>query len=50
MRKRILAVLSAAVLATALAPAAAFAARDIGVPLKGLGGPPDPVNPHRTRT
>jgi hypothetical protein len=35
MRVRILAALSAALLATALAPAAAFAAPDIGVPLKG---------------
>ncbi len=35
MRSRILAALSAALLATAAAPAAAFAAPDIGVPLKG---------------
>jgi hypothetical protein len=35
MRVRILAALSAALLATALAPAAAFAAPDNGVPLKG---------------
>jgi hypothetical protein len=35
MRLRILAALSAALLGTALAPAAAFAAPDIGVPLKG---------------
>lgn len=49
MRLRILAALSAALLATALAPAAAFAAPDSGVPLKGTvwttmaeaSGPPD---------
>lgn len=35
MRVRILAALSAALLVTALAPAAAFATPDIGVPLKG---------------
>lgn len=35
MRVRILAALSAALLATAVAPAAVFAAPDIGVPLKG---------------
>lgn len=49
MRLRILAALSAALLATALAPAAAFATPDFGVPLKGTiwttmaqaSGPPD---------
>ena len=38
MRVRILAALSAALLATALAPAAAFAAPDNPVPLKGTTG------------
>ena len=49
MRLRILAAMSAALLATALAPAAASAAPDIGVPLKGTvwttmaeaSGPPE---------